>query len=212
MPERANSTSQVITGVVFVFSAMFAATFENPARADSACVEQPGLVAEGTHWVLHHDRATGRECWILVDIFGRETALWGGPVTMPQAQSGAVLPSMVSSQHESWLGNFNFKGAPTNVTPEREALEINHPNPAHKLRGRIANAAKPDNGVWTDQKSNGKEHALKSAPSVLLNPEESAQFPEFLRWRERQQQFEEFLRWRERRQFTGTIRPQASSR
>jgi hypothetical protein len=215
MPERADLTSQVITGVVFVLFATFAATFENPARADSACVEQPGLVAEGTHWVLHHDRVTGRECWILVDTFGRETALWGGPLTMPQTQSSAVPPPTVSSQHESMLGNLNFKGKGgpiISVTPERGALEINHPNPAHKLQGHVANVTKPDNGVRTDQKSNGKGHALKSVPSVLLDPEESAQFPEFLRWRERQQQFEEFLRWRERRQFTGAMRPQASSR
>jgi hypothetical protein len=207
MPERANSSSRVISGLVFALFAMLAVSFENPVRADSTCVEQPGLLAEGTHWVLHHDRTTGRECWILVDAYGRETALWGGPVTMPQTQSSAAPAPTLSSQHESLLGNL-----PRNVTPERGALEINHPKPAHRLQGHVANINKTDNGVWTDQKSSGKGHAAKSVPSVLLSPEESAEFPEFLRWRERQQQFEEFLRWHERRQLTGALRPQASSR
>ena len=212
MPERANSSSQVIAGLVFVLFAMSAVSFENPVRADSTCVEQPGLLAEGTHWVLHHDRATGRECWILVDGFGRETALWGGPVTLPQTQSSAAPAPTPSSQHESLLDNLNFKGASTNVMPESGAPEINHPNSMHKLQGHVANIHKTDNGFRTDQKSSGKGHSAKLVPSVLLNAEESAQFPEFLRWRERQQQFEEFLRWRERRQLTGAIRPQASSR
>jgi hypothetical protein len=132
---------------------MFAVSFESPVRADSACIEQPGHQTAGTHWVLHYDRAKGRRCWILVDGFGRETGVWGGPVAMPQEQPSAAPVPTPSSKHESLPGNFNFVGASANLTPEGSAPQISHPNPRHKPHGNIANA---DNGVRADQKSNGR--------------------------------------------------------
>jgi hypothetical protein len=236
MPERANSFPRMIPGVVFVLLAMFAVNVESPVRADSACIEQPDQLAAGTHWVLHYDRAKGRGCWILVDTFGRETGVWGGPVTMLQAQPSAAPAPAVSSQHESMPGNFNSMGASANVTPERSAPQISHPKPPHKPKGRVANANKADNGVRADQKSNGKGHAVKRFSPVLIDPKESALFEEFLQWSELQQltgamkpehavkrfspvlidpeesaQFDEFLRWRKRQQLTGAMKPGPSS-
>jgi hypothetical protein len=234
MPERANSFPPMIPGVVFVLLAMFAVNVESPVRADSACIEQPGQLAAGTHWVLHYDRAKGQGCWILVDAFEHETGVWGGPVTMLPTQPSAAPAPTLSSQHESLLGNFNSTGASANVKPERSAPQISRPNPPHKPQG---NVAKADNGVREDQKSSGKGHTVKRVSSVLIDREESALFEEFLRWRELQQltgamkpehavikrvspvligpeesaQFEEFLRWRERQQLTGAMKPGLSS-
>jgi hypothetical protein len=86
-------------------------------------------------------------------------------------------------------------GASANLTPEKSAPQISHPNPRHKPHGNIANA---DNGVRADQKSNGKEHAVKQTSLVRLRPEEIAQFDEFLRWRALQL-------------LTGGMKPAASS-
>jgi hypothetical protein len=211
MPRRADSFPPMISSVVVVLLAMLAVNDATPVRADSACNEQPGPVAEGTHWILSYDRAKGRGCWMLVDGFGHETAVWGGPVTMPQTPATTAPAPSLPSQRESWFGNFNFTGEPANATPERSAPQISHLNPPHRLHLNVAHASRADNGDRADQKSNSKEHAAKRTSTVLISGEESAQFQEFLRWRERKQQFEDFLRWREREQLTGAMKLGTSS-
>jgi hypothetical protein len=206
MPERANSFPRMIPGVVLVLLAMFAVNLESPVRADSACIEQPGLQAGGTHWVLRYD-PNGRGCWTLVDVFGHETGLWGSPAVMPQAQPSTAPAPTLSSQHDSSPGTFNFMGASANVTPERSELQISHPNLRHKPQSNVANANKAHHDV-RDQKSNGEGHAVKRVSPILIGRDETVQFEKFLRWRERQQQFERFFQWRERQQLTGTMKPE----
>jgi len=199
MPARADPFPRMLPGVVVVLFAMLAVDVESPVRAESACIEQPGALVEGTRWILDHDRAKGRECWILVDAFGHETGLWGGPVTMPQAQPSAVPAP--SSQHAPLPG--------TDVATKRSATQIAHP--PHKPPGNVANANRADDGIRADQMSNGKAHLVKPVSSVLISREESTDFEEFLRWRERRQQFEDFFRWRERQQPAGAMKRRASS-
>jgi hypothetical protein len=182
MPERANSFPRKIPGIVFVLLALFAVNFGSPVRAGSACIEQPGPVAAGTHWVLQPDRDKGRECWILVDAFGHETGLWGGPAVMPEAQPGAAPAP-----------------TPASATPESNTPQTSHPNPPHKPQGNVASTNKADDGVRADQKNNGKAHVAKRVSPVLLSPEESALFEEFM--------FEKFLRWRELQRRTGAMKP-----
>ncbi len=216
MPEPANSFPRKIPGVVFVSFAMFAAEFKSPARAESACLEQPGRPVAGANWVLRHNSVKGRECWMLVDAFGHETGVWGGSVVMQSAPPSATPAPAVSSQHESWLDRFNVKGPSGNPAPERSAPQITRPGPRarHKPDGDIANA---NNGARANQKGNGKENAVKQVSPAQIGPQEIAQFEEFLRWREihspvilepqEMAQFEEFLRWRERQQLTAGMKP-----
>src|SRR5260370_41299145 len=105
MPERANSFAPTIPGVFSVLVATIGVPFSSPARADSACLEQPSQpAAEGTRWSLHYDRAKGRKCWILV---GASTN--GHDAAAAQAQPNAApTPGPVeslSSQIASLLGN-----------------------------------------------------------------------------------------------------------
>jgi hypothetical protein len=216
MPEPANSFPRKIPGVVFVSFAMFAADFERPARADNACIEQPGRPVAGANWVLRHDSAKGRECWMLVDAFGHETSVWGGSVVMRPAQPSAAPAPALSPQNESWLDKFNVRGPSAHPTPERNAPQITNPGPRprHRPEGDIANA---NNGIRANQKGNGKGNAAKQASPAQIGPQEIAQFEEFLRWREihapvilephEMAQFEEFLRWREGQRLTAGMKP-----
>ncbi len=212
---RANSLPAMRPGVVFALLAMFAADIEIPARADSACAEQPGQQPAGTHWVFHSDRVNGRGCWTLVDTFGHETGLWGGPATVPEALPGPALPSLPDSPSD------DSKGGSAPGTAERSAPQISHTHPRHKPRRNVA--SRVDKDVRADRKSDDKKDGAKQAAPALMSQEERAQFQEFLRWRELQlltgaikpeppvrpaspvvisreesAEFEEFLRWRER--------------
>src|SRR5262245_54536803 len=101
MPERVNSFAPMIPGVFSVLVATIAIQSYTPARADSACIEQPNQpAAEGTRWIARYDRAKGRKCWFLVDApaSGHEAAA-------PQGQESAASTPSLSSQITTWLGN-----------------------------------------------------------------------------------------------------------
>jgi hypothetical protein len=186
MPERVNSFAPIFPSILFVFVATITVHLLTPARAESACIEQPSQpAAEGTRWVIRYDRAKGRKCWLLVDGKGRD-------VTASQAQpSTAPTPAPAdsfSSQIASLLGSLT--GATENAvtqanTPQGDAPRAGPASTPRKPRGNGANASKADNGVRADQKSAGEGRTAKRA-SPLTEPEREALFEEFLRWEESQ--------------------------
>jgi hypothetical protein len=189
MPERVNSFVPLLLAVLFVFVATITVPVDSPARADSACIEQPSQpAAEGTRWIARNDRAKGRRCWFLVDANGRD-------ITAPQAQpSAAPTPEpTLSSQLATLLGNLT--GASTTVAPQGNPPQTSPANPARKPQGNAANASKTDNAGRADQRSIGEGHAVKRASPVLPQPERDALFEEFLRWRESQQSISTLAPW-----------------
>jgi len=180
MPERVNSFAPMILGVFSVLVAAIAVQYYTPARADSACIEQPNQpAAEGTRWSSRYDRAKGRKCWFLVDAStnGHETA----------AQQSAASTPWLSSQISSLIDTIT--GASANVTPQGGAPQPSSPStgPAsgpRKPQANAANASRTDGAVRADQKSIGEGHSAKRVSSGLTQPEREALFEEFLRWHE----------------------------
>jgi hypothetical protein len=72
MPERVNSFVPMFPGAIFISLATVVINFNNPARADNACIEQPSQAVEDLHWTVRYDRAKGRRCWFLLDAAGRD--------------------------------------------------------------------------------------------------------------------------------------------
>src|SRR6266849_7057714 len=191
MPERVNSFAPMIPGVFSVLVATVAVHFYSPARADSACIEQPSQpAAEGMRWSGNYDRAKGRKCWFLVDASTN-----GHDAAAPQAQPGAgatPVPTL-SSQIVSLLGNLT--GATANVTPQGNAPQVNAPqvSPAsvpRKPQGNAANASRTDNSARADQRSVGEGHTVKR-----VSPEREALFEEFLRWQENKDSLSTLIPW-----------------
>jgi hypothetical protein len=179
MPERVNSFAPRIPGVFAVLVATIAVHFSSPARADSACLEQPSQpAAEGTRWSLHYDRAKGRKCWILVDASTN-----GHEAAAAQAQPNAA--STLSEQIASLLGNLT--GAAANLAPQPTVPQVSPATAPRKPQGNTANASKADNGIHADQRSIGEGHTAKRVSPVLTQPEREALFEEFLRWQQDQQ-------------------------
>jgi hypothetical protein len=177
----------------------FATVAVSPVQADNACIEQrPRPVAEETHgssyascrschavtaeefhWVVRNDRAKGRKCWFLLDANGRDVTAH----VHARAQSAPTL----SSTFASLFGNFNFMGAPANVTQASNVSQISSPSP--RKQGDTAEANKIDHGVQVAQKDSGDGQVTKRVSQTSIHPEDRALFEEFLQWRERQNIF-----------------------
>ncbi len=125
---------------------------------------------------------------------------------VPQAQPNAAPAPTPPTQRESSHGNFNLTGASANLTPERNAPQISHPGPPHKPQSNVATANKEDTGIRADEKGNGKGHVARRVSLVTMGREESAEFEEFLRWRQHERLFQDFLRWYELQRLTETKR------
>ena len=185
MPERVNSFAPMIPGVFSVLVATIAVLSYTPARADSACIEQPNQpAAEGMRWSSRYDRAKGRKCWFLVDASAN-----GHEAPAPQAQQNAASAPSISSQISSFIGSIT--GASANVTPQGGAPQSSSPpaGPAsgpRKPQGNAANASRADGAARADLKS-GDGHPAKRVSSGLTQPEREALFEEFLRWHENQE-------------------------
>ena len=178
MPERVNSFAPMISGVFSVLVATIAVQFSTPARADSACIEQPSQpAAEGTRWSVRYDRAKGRKCWFLVD-----TPTNGHEAAAPQEQQSAASAPSLASRITSLLSSLT--GASENVTPQVNAPQINPASGPRKPQGNAAITSKSDNAARADQKGAGEGHAAKRVSSGLTQPQRDALFEEFLRWNE----------------------------
>jgi hypothetical protein len=189
MPERVNSFAPILSCVIFVVVATVAVDFMSPARAESACLEQPSqTAAQGTHWSARYDRAKGRKCWFLVDANGRDIA-------PSQAQpSSAPTPAAVdvlSSQFAALLGSLTAaaeNAAPQVSAPPGDAPQTGPVRAPHKPHGNSANASRADNAVRAEQKGAGEARgAVKHVSPSLTETEREALFEEFLRWQEIQQ-------------------------
>lgn len=159
MLERINSFVSLLPAAfsVFAFVAMITACSE--ARADGACIEQPGQQApEGMHWSARYDRSSGRKCWLLLDANGRDaTALLAQPSVPLLLEPIQAL----SSQLVSLLGG-PIAAAPA---PQSGAPQTNIANAPH--RPLPANANRTDNRTRADQRSVSEGHAVKQASPAL---------------------------------------------
>lgn len=188
MPERVNSLAPLLPAVFLVFIATVAIPVYGPARADSACLEQPNQpAAEGTRWTARYDRAKGRKCWVLVDAStnGREVAA-------SQAQPSAAPPPepTLASQIAALLG---LQEAPANAVPQGNAPQAISPQispskPPRKPPGNTTSVNRAENSVRADQRPPPAEgHAVKRPSPAMSELERDALFQEFLQWKESRQ-------------------------
>jgi hypothetical protein len=193
MPERVNLLAPLHSAVFLALVATMAIPVCSPARADSACLEQPNQpAAEGKRWTARYDRAKGRKCWVLVDVStnGREVAA-------PQAQPAPQAEPTLASQIASLLGltEASANAAPQSNAPQAISPQITPSKPARKPQGNIASANRTDSAVGTDPRNTGEGHAVKRASPAMTELERDALFEEFLRWHESKQNIGRLKAW-----------------
>jgi len=186
MPERVNSFAPILPCVFLVFLATVAVDFVSPARAESACTEQPSQrAAQGTHWIARYDRTKGIKCWFLVDANGLDvTASQAQPSSAPTPAPVDALPSQIAAFLGSLTGGGENAMPPVSA-PQADAPQTSPVRAAQKPHSSGANASRADNGARAEQKDAGKGRgAVKRVSPSLTEPEREALFEEFLRWQE----------------------------
>jgi len=193
MPHTINSRVAAVAASLFAVALAL-----DPGRllAASDCLDQPNREAsQGSHWVYHHDRASGRKCWHLTaaETAARPPQPEAPPPPAPEPARQPPFASFFSSLTSGFTTPSVGASQPDTVSRDARGLATAQPeatkgdDAARKRRQRADDKAapvpKPDRQASSRP---AKDGADEPHPASADQAERDRLFQEFLRWRERQ--------------------------